>query len=310
MSASIHRGIGDRIRGVVGKDTIMSGRLGGIAERLIRRISARLADWFLLYLAYRYLSVWAAVPLTLVYLFWSVYRYDGVTFIQNQFGVRLVNSEGEPAFVAQAFLRQAAAMFVFLVFLWLNHAIAWGDRIVLLLLLANVLPALGRSRRVLLDHLVNTDVYVMRSALIVRRDVDLAQLVTASLRKRALALGLDSLMASSLWLAAGWWGVFVSPVLLVWSLYRNEGCTIGHRICGLRIVDLEGQPLSFQRALTRQFVYKHLLSTVTFGLSIWASALLARCGPGRDQRRAIQDYGAHSWVVKAKSLAAALEPKK
>lgn len=301
MSASTHRSIG----GALGIEPDVFGRLGRLSERLTRRVSARLADWLLLYLACRYLGLGWTIALTLIYLSYSVYRYEGVTFIQRQFGVRLVNGEGEPAFVSQALLRQAVAMFSVL---WLDHTITWGNTIVWLLVLANVLVALGRSHRVLLDHLLNTEVYVMSSPLIIRREVDLAKLVTAPLYRRGAALWLDGLVVYAMWLAAGWWGVFVSPVLLVWSLYRHEGRTIGHRICRLQIVDLEGQPLTFRRALARQFIYKHLLSGLTFGTSMWVSVLLARYGRGKEQRRTIQDYGAHSWVVTTKSLTEATKP--
>jgi uncharacterized RDD family membrane protein YckC len=254
MSASTHRGIGDRVREVLDKDIVASGRLGRITASLILRISARLADWFLLYMTCHYLPLWVGVSLTFGYLLWSVRRYEGVTFAQHQFGVMLVNRKGDVACVTQALLRQATAIFVFL---WLNHTITWGDTIIWWLFVANTLSVFDPTQRALLDRLLNTEVYVTRRRRGCCEGLDPDKLVTAPWRL-TMAMVFDWSVVGVGWVIAGWLGVGMGFVCVIWSLYRRNGRTPGHHLCRLEMVDLNGQQLSFEHALGHEFGFKYL----------------------------------------------------
>jgi uncharacterized RDD family membrane protein YckC len=285
MSASTHRSTATRIGGLLNKSIVPVGRLS-------RRLSARVADWLLVYMTCRYLTPLAGVPLILGYLVCSVRRFGGATLAQHRLGIKLINSEGAKVLVTQALIRQALTVFLVL---WLQYLIAWDNIITwglfATIMLLNALPLLGTSRRVVLDHLLSLKVIVMAPTTAGSQDVDTDKLASSSWR-RVMAVAGDFGMFGTAWALASWPGVAISLVCFIGSLY-GQGRTPGDWLCRLQVVDLNGQSLSFKHALGYEFGLKYLLATLVKHYPI-------KDGPFQDDYRAQR--------VTTKSLTAATTP--
>lgn len=115
-----------------------------------------------------------------------------------------------------------------------------------------------------------------------------------------MMFGLYASVAAAMVLVIPMWiAVVLYPLFLLARQGPNNGQTIGKQVVGIRVVPVEGGPITMARAASRELLWKGLILGLIGGILIIPSLLNLMWPLFDDLHRALHDKGAATLVVAA-----------